>query len=138
MIIVFAGVSTAFAQAVAGEPAQNGGGQAPWESAWTAESFGGEGGGHGPIREVFCDIAGLMEGSLGGLLASAAVVLAVGGAAFGDFTNAKSAMVVGIGGATILAGVSLYFGDMGCGGGNNAQIERANHNETTGLDPFEF
>ena len=51
---------------------------APWDYAYNAEPFAG-----GVIREIFCDIVGLMDGPLGALVLTSAGVLAVGQAAFG-------------------------------------------------------
>lgn len=82
----------------------------PWEGAYTNKAFAG-----GEIREVYCDLVGLMEGSLGALLASAAAVLALASAAFGDARHGTTLIVCAIGTATISVGVSLYFGDFGCG-----------------------
>jgi hypothetical protein len=104
-VCILGSASTAFAAATA-----------PWESAYSAPAFAG-----GAIREVFCDIVGMVQGSFGALLLSTAALMAVAGAAFGDMTSAKSGLVVGVGAATIAAGVSLYFGDLGCGLDGGAQ-----------------
>lgn len=113
---------------------------APWESAYSAPSFGsGAGGGAGPIRQVYCDLVGLMQGSFGGLLLSAAALMAIAGAMMGDFSGGKAAIMVGVCSFTIAAGISLYFGDLGCGldGGNgNAPVLRtldADTGDDTGL-----
>lgn len=106
--------------------------EAPWESAYNAEPFAG-----GVIRDVFCDLVGLIQGSFGALLLSTAALMAIGGAAFGDFTSAKTAIVVGVSSATIAAGVSLYFGDFGCGLQGGEATNRAVQTDTQRAAPAE-
>lgn len=73
----------------------------------------------GAIREVYCDILDLMEGNLGGLLMSAAGILAFGAAAFGDLKHGITAVVTGVSAFSLAALMTLYFGQL-CGGGGNA------------------
>ncbi len=84
----------------------------PWEGAYSEEAFAG-----GEIRQVYCDLVQLTEGTFGGLLFAAAGVMALGFAAFGMSHHSHTAVMTGIGAFAISAGVSLYFGDLGCGGG---------------------
>ncbi|MCB0323773.1 MAG: hypothetical protein KDD69_09380 [Bdellovibrionales bacterium] len=71
---------------------------------------------NGAIRNVFCDLLSLVEGTFGGLLLTAAGFLAVGHAAFGDTRHATTIIPVGIGTFAMGAVISIYFGTM-CGGG---------------------
>ena len=89
----------------------------PWQGAYTSPAFAG-----GAIRSVFCDLVGLIEGNFGALLVASAAVLAVASAAFGDFKHGTTAIMVAVGAFTISAGVSLYFGDMGCNTQAGAQL----------------
>ena len=99
----------------------------PWPGAYTSEAFA-----DGAIREVFCDILGLVEGQFGALLASAAGVTAIAYAAFGQRGHASSAIITAVGAASIAAGISLYFGDFGCSGGEQvARTVSAEVNEAT-------
>ncbi|HMO17836.1 MAG TPA: hypothetical protein PKA63_06925 [Oligoflexia bacterium] len=86
--------------------------KSPWEDSYSAEAFA-----DGAIRDVYCDLVGLVEGTFGGLLFAAAGILAFGFAAFGDSKHGSSAAIVAGAAFTLGAGVSLYFGDLGCGGG---------------------
>ncbi len=84
--------------------------QAPWQYAYNAPQFA-----NGAIRSVICDIYFLMEGELGALILAASGFMAICSAALGDFKNAKAAVMTACGAGTVAVGVSLYFGDFGCG-----------------------
>lgn len=89
-------------------------GQEPWQGAYTSAPFGG-----GELREAYCDLVSMVEGSFGGLLFSVAGLVAVAMAVFGEGGQTKNVFVVSIGALTISTMVSLYFGDMGCGNGSS-------------------
>lgn len=93
----------------------------PWPGAHSSEEFAG-----GEIRDVFCDLVGLLEGELGALVFMAAGVAAILGAAFGNLRQSTSAVAVGVGLFTISAGVGVFFGDFDCGAraGGGGQTQR--------------
>ena len=86
----------------------------PWEGAYTADPFAG-----GVIRQAYCDISGLVEGSLGALFATAAAVMAIASAAFGNLRQGAILLATAVGAATITTSVSLGFGDL-CDDSGNA------------------
>jgi len=88
--------STAFAQETGG-----------WWQGVDTEPFA-----NGEIREAYCDIIDLMEGSFGGMLMTIAGILAFATAAFGNLKHAITAVVVGISSFAIHAMTSLYFGQL--------------------------
>jgi len=92
--------------------AQGGEAKEPWQGAYTAEAFAG-----GVIRNSYCDMVGLVEGSFGGLLAAAAGIMAFGFAAFSNSKHVFTAIMVVGAAFTMSAGISLYFGDLGCSSG---------------------
>lgn len=86
--------------------------ETPWEDSYSASAFA-----DGVIRESFCDLVSLVEGTFGGLLFAAAGLMAFGFAAFGDSKHGSTAAIVAGAAFSMSAGVSLYFGDLGCGAG---------------------
>ena len=68
----------------------------------------------GIFQESICDLIGLMGGSLGAMLTSAAIVTALVGAAVGGFGNFRSAVMVGASSFGFAAGISVYFGNFNC------------------------
>ncbi len=83
--------------------------------AYSAGEFAG-----GAIRDVACDIMTLVGGKFGGMLLTAAGIVALTYAAFGDAKYASSLIVVGVGAFAISAMISVYFGDLGCPAGDGA------------------
>lgn len=97
----------------------------PWPGAHTAPAFAG-----GELRDAYCDMQSLIEGSWGGLVAAAAAVMAVAAAAFGNLRHTTSLIVTAIGAFTISTGVSVYFGDMcSSNGGTNKTMLTAERAE---------
>ncbi len=94
-------------------------GAEPWTGAHSTGPFAG-----GEIRQAYCDIVSLVEGNLGALLATAAAVMAVASAAFGNIRQGAILGATAIGAATISAGVSLGFGDL-CGADGNAIMDNS-------------
>lgn len=116
----------------------------------------------GAIRDVVCDIMGLVGGTFGGMLLTAAGIVAMTYAAFGDAKYASSLIVVGVGAFAMSAMISIYFGDLGCTTGEgqqNRQIIQTErslspavaafglqtrepaelpHGDDTSSDPFDF
>jgi len=96
-------------------------GTEPWQGAYTTEAFAG-----GAIRDVYCDLVGLTEGTFGGLLFTVAGLVAIAMGVFGEGGQSKNILVVAIGAVAISTAVSLYFGDMGCGSGSSKGQNGAN------------
>ena len=88
----------------------------PWNGAYTSKPFA-----NSAIRNVYCDLVNLVEGSFGALLFVVAGILGITLIAFGDMKNAATMLVVAISAVTIGAGISLYFGDLGCGANNSSR-----------------
>lgn len=87
----------------------------PWSGAYSSGPFA-----DGVIRNAFCDIASLIEGSFGSLLATVAGVFLVISAAFGNLKQSPAFIMTAVGAATITTGVAVYFGDFGCSAGSNS------------------
>lgn len=95
-------------------------GEEPWEGAYTSGPFAG-----GVIRDVYCDMVGLLEGTMGGLLFAVAGLVAIAMGVFGEGGQSKNILVVAIGALTTSVLVSLYFGDL-CGGGAATRVAAKN------------
>ncbi|MFN8391903.1 MAG: hypothetical protein U0136_16560 [Bdellovibrionota bacterium] len=83
------------------------------QGAFSSDGFAG-----GVFVDAICDLMDLLGGSLGAMLTTAAVVTGLIGAVSGGFQHVKSAISVAVGAFAISAGLSLYFGDFGCGTGS--------------------
>ena len=97
-LALFAFADPAFAQSSAREP---------FEGAYTSGEFAG-----GAVRDVYCALVNEVESSFGALVMIAAGLMAFAFATFGDGRRAYTTVAVGIVGATISTGISLYFGDL--------------------------
>ena len=143
-----------FAQIPAGNAgAGNTGGSNGWWQGVDTEEFA-----NGEIRDAYCDLIDLMEGSFGGMLMAVAGIIAFATAAFGDLKHGITTVVVGISSFAIAALTSLYFGQLcegrGINGINNnldlnpnaiataAATARTgfipNQEEDNNSDPFDF
>lgn len=89
----------------------------PWEGAYTSGEFAG-----GVIRDVYCDMIGLLEGTMGGLLFSVAGLVAIAMGVFGEGGQSKNILVVAIGALTTSVAVSLHFGDLGCSTNSQTRV----------------
>jgi hypothetical protein len=92
-------------------------GTEPWAGAYTSGEFAG-----GVIRDAYCDMVGLLQGTMGGLLFSVAGLVAIAMGVFGEGGQSKNILVVAIGALTSSVAVSLYFGDLGCGTNVQARV----------------
>ena len=72
----------------------------------------------GLIRNVYCDLLGLIEGNFGGLLTASAGVYAFAMAGIGNVKHSLAALTVALASFSMSAGISVNFGEM-CQGGNN-------------------
>lgn len=89
----------------------------PWEGAYTSGEFAG-----GVIRDVYCDMVGLLQGTMGGLLFAVSGLVAITMGVFGEGGQTKNILVVAIGALTSSVAVSLYFGDLGCGTNGQSRV----------------
>ena len=75
------------------------------------------------------------------MVLSASGIVAICGAALGDFRHAQAALITAVGASTLAVGVSLYFGDFGCGdlAGNGDANARSAISRTVDIDdPFDI
>ncbi len=77
--------------------------------AYQSNGFGG-----GIFVSAICDLYGLIGGSLGAMLTSAALFTGLVAAAVGGFQSVRSAVMVAVGSFAMSSGVSLYFGTFNC------------------------
>jgi len=81
------------------------------QGAYQSNGFAG-----GIFIDAICDLYGLLGGSLGAMLTTAAIVTGLVAAAVGGFGSLRSAAVVAISCFAITSSVSVYFGTFNCGG----------------------
>jgi len=80
------------------------------QGAYSSNGFAG-----GIFVEAICDLTSLMGGSLGALLASSGILMALIAATVGGFSTFRSAVVAAVGAFSISAAVSIFFGTFNCG-----------------------
>ncbi len=99
--------------------------------AYTSDAFAG-----GELRDITCDIMEIVGGKFGGMLLTAAGIVAMTYAAFGDAKYTTSLITVGVGAFAISSMISIYFGDLGCDtatGNQNREIIRTNDSANPAL-----
>lgn len=89
----------------------------PWEGAYTSGKFA-----DGVIRDAYCDMINLLQGTMGGLLFAVSGLVAIAMGVFGEGGQSKNILVVAIGALSTSVAVSLHFGDLGCGTNSQARV----------------